>query len=118
MPIHAKKRDVADLDRVIRIYKATEVNTDYSYRTTFTLISEQFAQLVAKTRKMTEDISAGKESSMQEVHWRIRVETDVTTNYYIWYDSQWYDIITILPENRDYQLLVTELKHDAQWPSP
>lgn len=111
-------RDIGDFDRYIQIYAVTETDTDYSYRETTTLVESVFAQELPKTRMMNESIEGGKESAMQEIHWRVRKEVTATVGHMIWYDSQWYDIITINPEARDYKILVSQLRHDAQWPSP
>jgi head-tail adaptor len=108
-------RDIGHLDRVVEIYNRQAADTDYSFKEANVLVSEEFAEELPRTRKMREDIMGGKESSIQEVHFRIRKETPVTTKHFIRYDGMWYDIITILPEGRDYQVLVTELRHDSQF---
>lgn len=107
--------DVGRMDRLIEIHSKVETETDYGFRESSTLLSEEFAEELPKTRTMREEIMGGKESSIQEVHFRIRVETKVTTKHWIKYDGYNYDIITILPEGRDYQVLVTQLRPDAQW---
>jgi head-tail adaptor len=112
----AQIRDVGDLDRVIQIYNRNATDTDFAFTESNVLLSTEWAQEVPKTRTMQEVIAGGKESSLQEVHFRIRKETTVTTRDYVKYDSDWYDVITILPEGRDYKVLVTTLKPDAQWP--
>lgn len=103
------------MDRVVEIYRRVASETDYGFRERDTLLSEEWAEEVPKTRTMREDIVGGKEASIQEVHFRIRRETRVTTSELVKYDGQYYDIITILPEGRDYQILVTSLRPNSQY---
>ena len=110
-----KIKDSARMDRVIEIYRRVSQETDYGFRETDTLLSEEWAEEVPKTRMMREDIVGGKEASIQEVHFRIRIETKVTTSDWVKYDGQYYDIITKLPEGRDYQVLVTSLRPNSQY---
>lgn len=110
-----KIQDVARMDRPIEIYSRVDIETDYGFRESSVLLSDEWAEELPKTRTMREEIMGGKESSIQEVHFRIRVETEVTTKHFVKYNGYYYDIITILPEGRDYQVLVTQLRPDAQW---
>jgi len=110
-----KIKDLARMDRIVEIYQRVENETDYGFRQTDNLLSEEWAEEVPKTRTMREEITGGKEASVQEVHFRIRKETPVTTSEYIKYDGQYYDIITILTEGRDYKVLVTTLRHNSQY---
>jgi len=111
-------KDLARMDRPIKIYSTVDSETDYGFRSVNQLVSSEWAEELPKTRMMTEGVMGGKEASTQEIHFRIRKATTVTTKHYLLYDGQVYDIITILPEGRDYQVLVTQLKPDAQWPLP
>lgn len=110
-----KIKDLARMDRVIEIYRRVKEKTHHSFREYDTLLSEEWAEELPKTRTMREEIDGGKEASIQEVHFRIRRETAVTTKDWIKYDGVYYDIITILHEGRDYQILVTSLRHDSQY---
>ena len=111
-------RDIGDLDDPIEIYNRVSSDTDYSFTESNVLVSSEWAQLIAKTRTMREEVAGGKESSVQEVHWRVRKSAVITTKNWIKSveDGYWYDIITILPKGRDYKILVTQLRHDAQIP--
>lgn len=110
-----RNKELGRMDRVIEIYQRVANETDYGFRESDVLLSEEWAEEMAKTRTMREEISGGKEASIQEVHFRIRQETPVTTSEYIKYDGQYYDIITILPEGRRYKVLVTTLRPNSQY---
>lgn len=114
--LHGSKiKDLSKMDKFVEIYQRVANETDYGFRETDVLLSEEWAEEVPKTRTMREEVTGGKEASIQEVHFRIRADTRLTTSELVKYDGQYYDIITILPEGRDYQVLVTSLRHNSQY---
>lgn len=106
--------DIGEMDRRVEIWDVSHVETDYGYEDQDSLVDTVWAAYLPKTRMMREDIQAGKESSMQEIHWIIRKRTDLDKINYLKYGGLEYDIITIFDEGRGFQRLVTQLKEDAQ----
>lgn len=116
MALHGGRlKDIARMDRVVEIYDRVATDTDYSFTESDVLVSTEWAEELPQTRTMREEIFAGKEGSMQEVRFRVRKSSPVTTKHWIKYDGQLYDIITVLNEGRDFLVLVTQLRPDHQW---
>lgn len=117
--LHAKvTKDLAKMDRKISIYGVTEVEVDYGG--TRKVLSAQplatvWAYLEPKFRMMQEGIMSAKETSLQEFHWIIRKNSSLTLDQtaQVHYGGFVYDIIAIMPEGRDMQRLVTELKEET-----
>lgn len=116
MALHGSRaRNIGLLDRWVEIYKRTEQETEFGFQHVDVLVAETWAEEIPKTRTMREEIMGGKESSIQETHWRVRYEIEAATSYWVKFEDYLYDIITILPEGRDYKILVTQLRENLQY---